>query len=97
LIDNGSERHFLDNRPLPPNRASVCGVDQLGHDARQPPEAWWLSPGRPNLATGRGASVGASTDREPVRDASRMRGGSVRAHGAVTRPSLKAGPYQART
>src|SRR5262249_2925733 len=26
-----------------------------------------------------------------------MRGGSVRAHGAVTRPSLKAGPYQART
>ena len=53
-------------------------------------------PARPNLATGRGASVGASTDREPVRDASRMRRGFLRAHGASTRPSLRAGPCQAR-
>src|SRR5262249_23232009 len=67
------------------NRASVCGVDQLTTPASHLNRGDQV-PARPNLATGRGASVGASTDREPVRDASRMRGGSVRAHGAVTRP-----------
>jgi len=34
-------------------------------------------------------TVGASTDREPVRDASRMRRGSLQAHGAVTSTTLR--------